>query len=402
MANPSNSSTLVVQELLDDGAQGRSVELRGSGLPFRPASWKASQRVVTTWYPGNPEGAQQVLGPQEMPSEWEGMWRRTLLGRTPAMLVDGGSSQPIVFPSTLRELFDDIRIRGRRLRVVWSSTDGAGTQIAPIVREGRLAEFESPVDRQDDIAWRMRFDWAGRGGAQQRVVATRGGGLASAVTGVQAASDAATAAAVQAQLVARKASVPLGPTRFSLGQLEQLVDAPNKLLTGYTRSLTQLTSQLNQVAGIALKARALPAQLANTAIAFARNSVALANQFHDALARRPAELNALSTQLADLTRSTTYFWQATDAAHQVAAASARLRKSVTSSSLRAGTQSTTTTLKVHVVKQGETLSSIAVFYYGNPDEAWQIARANRLPWTTTNKFPRRTLIIPVLSSSDGT
>lgn len=397
MANPSNSSSFVVQELLDGGAAGRTVELRGSGQPFRPATWKGIQKVVTTYFPGSPEATQQVLGAQDAPSEFEGMWRRTLLGRTPAMVTDqGGAPSPIVLPADLRELFDDIRARGRRLRVTWAATDGVGAQRPPMVREGRLAEFTVPHDRQDDIGWTMKFDWAGRGGTRQKVVATREGELVAFVNDVQAKANAATAAALRASLVAQHAAVPLGPTRFTLGQLEQLVDAPNKLLQSFVRSLTQVTSQLKQVGDIATKARNLPAQLANTSIAFARNTVAIANQFHDTTDRTPVELNAASNQLADLTRSTSYFWQTADAAHGVARSATQLRHGVTSSSLRSGGHQTRTILAVHIIRQGETLSSISFKYYQSTDYAGKIARANGLPWTTVDEFPRPQLIIPVL------
>src|SRR3954466_4299054 len=137
---PVDSSSLTIEELT---GERRKLELRGPGLPLKGAGWEGSQNVKTTWYPGNGiEATQQVLGPKEEPSEWEGEWNRTRLGRTPCLFTDGaGTPTKVTAPSFLIDLMDDIRIRGTKLRVTWTVVDESGTPRASKVREGRLEKF---------------------------------------------------------------------------------------------------------------------------------------------------------------------------------------------------------------------------------------------------------------------
>lgn len=391
------ASTIVISELT---GEKRSILLRGSALPFRPTTWSVMQKVVTTWNNGNAQATQQVLGPQDPPVDWEGSWHRTLLGKLPAMFQgDGGELIPIVLPVDLRDLFDDICRKGRLLSVKWTSTDGVGAPRPDLVRTGRIQRIDYPHQRVDDIGWKMNFEWTGRGGATQKVVASRDGNIVAAAQQIVAAANDLTAKALRASLLAKNAAIPRGTNFLSLGQLESLTQLPNNLLTSFLRSLTQVTSQLGQLGDIILQVRAIPAQLSNTALMFANNATAQANQFRDALDRTPVELLTSKTQTADVTRAARYFWQTHDSAGLVARHARAMKVRITSPTMRTSAQATRTIVAIHVSHQAETLMALSSFYYGTPDHSDAIARANHLPWHTVSVDRGKILVIPVLATS---
>ena len=142
------SSSLVIEELSGDK---RVLELVGSGLPFQGATWTSALRVITKWYPGNnAEATQQVLGPIELPSDWEGKWSTTRLIATPCRFRQQGTDQLVTRASSLRTAADLLFSSGQRLRVTWGA--GSTSDARWIVREGRAVEWAFPHDRMDDIA----------------------------------------------------------------------------------------------------------------------------------------------------------------------------------------------------------------------------------------------------------
>ncbi len=386
------SSSIIVEEL---AGERRAVRLVGSGQPFRPAAVHVLQQVVTTWYNGNPEASQQVLGPQDPPVDWEGYWRRTLLGRTPAVVTQDGADTLVVAPYQLYELFDDVCRKGRRLRVTWAALDGAGVDRGKLVREGRLRSFDASFDRVDDIGWKATFEWLGRSETAQRVINqfNREGDIAAAINDAQVRANALASYAGFQRSAASNAHLPGSASAITLGQIESLVDYPNRLLQAATRGAQRVVSQLQQVGQIMRKARNVPYQLANTALALARDAVAVANQFQDEMGRRSPELNSYKMSVQDVMRSTTYLWRGADLAREMAASGHSLRRTVVTPATHRSEQQPRTILGVHVVRPTDTLSSIASKWYGNPDLADTIARANHIPWHTVHPA-RPTLVIP--------
>jgi hypothetical protein len=394
------ASSVTIQELSGDR---RILELRGPGLPLKGASWEGTQRVVTSWNPGNPvEATQQVLGATEEPSEWEGEWNRTRLGRTPCMFVDeAGSHTRVISPTFLIDVVDDFRIRGSKLRVTWTVVDESGTPRVSKTREGRISKFVVQAMTAYDFTWKLTFAWSGRGGAQQKVVATRDGDLDSAIRGLQATVNDLVGAAERAFLIASKATIAKSANTLSLGQLEQLSKAPLALVQGLLRPVEKATSDLKQLGDIVQTVRALPFSIANAALATAGNAIAVANQFHDRMSRRPAEQNTTRLEVSALTRAAKYFWSTADSSRQVARRGQELRARIASGGKHPNDVTVRRTIEIHVVKQGETLATISQRHYGNPDHAIDIARANRLPWHQTTLPAGRTLVIPLLDSSKG-
>jgi len=376
------SSAFAIEELEGDK---RVVRLVGSGQPFRPSTWESQQSLQTTWYPGNPEASQQVLGPQDLPSDFEGMWRRTLLGRTPATV----DKVAVVHPMELCSVMDDIRLRGHRLRVTWAAVDGTGADRGKIVREGRLQKFGQSPDRVDDIAWKMHFEWLGRGRNVQRVSVSRDGDYVSAIVKAKSAANALASLNVAMSAISSAAKIPGSATRLTLGQLESLANAPAQLVNAVTREANRIVSDLDRIGKLVNKVRAIPASLAGSALATAHNAIAVANRFQDQLSRTPPEALSARASAADVVRAASLFGRTSDVARGLAGAAHELA--------RRGEQQAPkrTMLGIHVVRRGDTMSSIASKWYGNADLTEKICRSNKLPLGTVTPG-RPTLVIPAL------
>lgn len=109
------TSEILIQEELT--ARHREIVLRGAGLPLKGANFPATQRVVTTWYPGNSaQATQHVLGPIEKQSQWSGEWNTTRLLQQACLFRDAGVETQIVIADDLRSLLEDLFRGGALLR----------------------------------------------------------------------------------------------------------------------------------------------------------------------------------------------------------------------------------------------------------------------------------------------
>lgn len=398
-----DSSVVVIEELTGGH---RSIELHGPALPFRGAKWKSSLVMTTTWYPGNPaEATQQVLVPTLLPSDWEGMWRRTQMSRAPSVYTDDSGEHRIVEPHQLFLAMEALHTSAARLRVTWMTTLVGGRPFQ-IVREGRIKDLEIKVDTAHDIAWSATFEWMSRGGTIQKVVAVRDGAAADSVT-VNAAVNDFLGKLGSARFLASNQHLHLSSNRFTLGQLEALASYPLKLVNSLKRTLQQQVGNLKRLGDIANTLRNEPFAIANTAVDFARNTVAICNQFQDQFSRTPVEKLTLKHNVADLTRAVSFFGLALEAQRVVGRRAyeleAQARQKLSANPGGPGESSRQSSargklLAVHVTRQGDTPSALSSRYYGTPDRALDILKANRLPWNQVS-FARGTpLIIPQLDS----
>jgi hypothetical protein len=135
-----------------------------------------------------------------------------------------------------------------------------------------------------------------------------------------------------------------------------------------------------------------------------------ANQFHDRMSRRPAESQSLSQNLADMTRTAAYFNSTVREQIQVSreaqALSLSQQRQVALMGARgeivAGTATNATTTRtvigVHICRQGDTSFSVSMKYYGTPDNAASMLRANKLSATLVRLPVGRPLVIPVIAA----
>ncbi len=422
------SSTITIEELTPAGeGSPRKILLRGPSMPFQGAEWGGKNQIITTFYPGNPVGTQQNLGPQEMPGQWTGEWNRTTLGKSPVLFTDEtGTEIQVIHPSSLFDIFEDVIRKGAALRVTWSTHGveavgdkfaGAGESLKAfdwdVVRDGRVGEYKFTPDRHTDIKWSINFAWYGRGQEQNRTASVgEDNDLASAANALEN-SMAFTSFLTQMKAISINDAIRLSSSDFTLGQLEAIADAPNKLVTQYTRQLQAAVNDVKRVGDIVNKFKAAPFQIANTVTDFARNTQAIANQFKNEMGRMPPETMSNKKKVSDLMRATNYFAKQSEWATQNArrgqeleaktrrfaspvagAAVASVRESAM---MRAGD-----ILATYVTKTGDTPQTVSRKFYGTIDHALDILQANKLAWHTPSFDPGKIVVIPVLGGAQRT
>ncbi len=417
-------STVTIEELsaTTPGGSPRQLILVGGALPFKGAEWGGDTRVITTWYPGNgTEATQQNLGPMELPSNWSGMWRRTHMGRLPIHYQDeNGVPRRVIEPFELYEILEAIRISGARLRVTWSVTGRRllGTSVTgkdepvdrSIVREGRLKSLKINPDTEVDIAWQMTFDWMSRGGRQEKTSDVRRDADLSLASSATQQSISALDALVDSKVVSLLATKRLSASKFTLGHLETLANAPKLAVDRAMAKLRFNVNQFKRLATVARKLATTPYALAGSVVDFARNTTAIANQFVNEFGRTPPELVSLKNKVSDLMRSQNHFGRIANqmaiAAREGAALDQRLRTLKIAAGNR-GTisvrESSTTRagdlVAIHVSKDGDTPIRVSSKYYSSPDHSDAILRANRLPLHTPRFRKGQILIIPALATT---
>lgn len=386
-------STLIIEEL---GGKKRLLSLRGSGLPLQGAEWGGEQVVDTSWNPGSPVATQHVMGPTEMPSNWDGEWRTNRLASLPCLLSeDGGSDKTIVFADALREVVDSIRISAQLLRVTWVAKPGRKR-----VRIGRLTKFTTQDDRADDLRWSATFTWIGRDTSAAVAISDADLTLAATRASALAATDAASRIEANRIITANK-QVPNGPTPFTLGQLEALANAPKKLANQFARFATAVSARLSQLGDIVQAVKDTPAAILNQIVDASSDCVSASNKFVDQLTREGPETLSTSNRVANLLQAASYYGSAQTGAEQLAAAAAQARLAAArrrSARGRVGTDARSLTgagdlLAVIVPKTGETMLSISRKFYKGADLSYELSRANGLPGQTITP-PRGPLIIP--------
>jgi hypothetical protein len=385
----------------------RKVELTGGALPIQGASWGGLQLVSSTWNPGNREGTQQVLGPQEIPSVWDFEWRSNHLVRDPVVFteVSRGVNTQIITPFDLIEVLESIFQGGALLRVTWI-TEGLLGRDMRITRLGRCTAWNFPFERVDDAAANITFDWISRGERAQKVSSSVGESLTSNVQAGIIACNAAAEAILGDVVRAANRQENL-PTTFSLGQLESIADGPLQLVNSFARAAINISSRLRQIGDVVLKLKETPAAMYGRILDVANNGVAIANQFVDQLTREGPETQSTKMSVDILMRNASYFSEAQTKAEKMAeildrvAFGARRRRSAlvpsSNTSRNQETMSADDVLSVHVVRNDDTMASISQTYYGTPDLGDEIAIANGLPGYTIEP-PRIPLIIPTRRS----
>lgn len=421
------SSILSIEELAPTtpGGQPKQVVLVGPALPLKGAEWGGDSNIKTTWYPGNGvEATQQFLGPMELPSEWTGMWRRTTMGRTPSIYRDEtGTVNRVIEPWDLWEILDAIRLGGARIRVTWAVRGRrllgmleSGTDLPvdrQVIREGRLKSLKIQADTEVDLKWTAGFEWASRGGRQERQSDVRRDDDLSQATSAAQNAIAALDDVVDSKIASIRSGVRLSASTLTLGQLEAMANAPLDALNAASAKLRYNLGQLKRVGDLAAKIGALPYAMANACVDFARNTTAVANQFVQEFGTAPPEKLALKSKVSDLLRAVKYFGGANDQMQTIsregAALDSRMRQTQVSGGNRGAVavrESSTTRagdiVAIHVCKEGDTPVTLSVKYYLGPDHGPEILRANRLPAYTARFDKGQILVIPVLSKKPRT
>lgn len=406
------TSAITIEETT---GQKRRLYLIGGGLPLKGAAFTSATVVSTTWNNGNPEATQQVLTPQELPSDWQGVWRTPQLLGSPCILDDPEGHHLIGLAFELKEVVDSFRLAAQLLRVTWTNeiqrlnVDGTTGQLDSHkeVRLGRLTEFDAKYSNLDEIQWDATFEWVSRGGQSQKSVEFRGEDLIAATRDAMQKQDAVSKAVSEARLRALQAD---GFRRknyadqFTLGQLEQVATAPLAIVDSFANAANGVSNRMQKLGDIILQVRDIPAALAGKAFDVATGAVATATSFCDQISQKGPEQQIAGSKLSTLTRTASYFSgaqtqaQRMEASNNTLAQQARRRRSLLAgmSGAPANNPKAGDVMTVHIPRDGETMSSIADKYY-KADLGAELSKANGLPAYTVKPPRRMALIIPTRS-----
>lgn len=408
------TSEIIIEEL---AGQKRTLRLVGAGLPKRGANWPGKQRLVTTWYPGNvAQASQQVIGPIDPQSQWNGEWNTTRLLRSPAVYEEGGSSTKLAFAHSLALVLEDIFRGGALLQVTWAVDNGNPfTLPQQITRQGRASDWDFAYDRIDDIVWKVTWDWTGRGLGQDRVALRNDGAATQAFNSLDLVLLAVDESVNNTQIQLSKRTIPKSADKFSLEKLDAMLSAPSKLMKDFAQSCNRISNRVRTLGDLVGKAANLPFEITNQAIDIATTAVQSAAKFYDNCTRTPPDYYDTQQRIASLTRAASYFKGGIDASTQVTQQAISAREQFRGSqSERVGsgangkgsksagpvqkpykrTGGEKNQVEVYLVQPGDTLIGISQRFYGLPDGAADIAFANNLPLKTATPPVGKVLIIP--------
>lgn len=411
----SYSSSITIEELDANQKTSRTLTLRGPGLPLMGANWGFENVVPTTWYPGNPvDATQQVLVAKEIPSEWSGDWRYTMLLRRPCSYsdVDTGDVPELTSPGQLVDLFEYLGRRGQLLRVTWSVTADDVNIARTVIRLGRMMRFNAKYTRSVDIEWTCSFSWKSRGGQVSRVASTRGATISGSQSQLVAATNNLQSLITNAPYLSSDPTIQGSANFFTLGQAEQFTGGPSLLVEEITASIGLTITNLQNVAGIIAETGTIPYQIASTAIGLSKVIVDNSNDTLDEISSIPIELQTASINVGDLCRAASFFGQVGDAtaAAAVAGASAQvqLRDTLTSNPGGGEVSRNVTSagqvgqaIGLRITRVGDTPQSVSRMFYGTVDGDVDILRANFLPWYQPSFAPGTILLIPQRNTNKG-
>lgn len=392
--------TSVVFESTSKGTPIQRVELRGRAVPYRKVSWGVTQKVNTTFYPGNPVASQQVLGPEEGSTAMKGMWKALYLtgsdGKTPTVLRDNESAGNQ--PSDIVDLFQIMCRSGIVWRVTWMSE----------VRKGVMTKFTPTWIRQTDCEWEIEFEWASRNDEDNIPLKEpkTGNNSMDLLGEVNAFLDKVAAGPLVArQLLAmavndiRAIQETVSRAIDLLAAVEVALSAPAHLIGALDAALHQLARQINiairRIAGSAQSSVAASASFflikKRSSFRTSGQSLVAGTESYDPPAGIPAET---SDKLANGTVDPTQngLGSGSGGSSSASATSGQLefevwRRDLTGSMLRMFSilQQATADIKarnapepvkVITVREGDTLYTISTREYGSPDYANWIAAAN--------------------------
>ncbi len=391
-------SIVTIEEIT---GQLRVLELRGPALPKRGASYEGEQRLVTTWYPGNPfEATQQVMGDSLAPSDWEGIWTTTRMVGTPSLFYEtqGGAPLVITRASTMRDIVEDIAGAGALLRVTWATGDGRR-----VLRLGRISTYKFPHDRMDDIGWRVTFVWTSRGTGQARVLSVRNEDVDASLRDLAGTLNDLQGQLQAAAIVASNPRLPGSASDFTLGDLEALAEEPKLFTASLLRVTTSFSNRVGRLGVLVEDVVQTPDELRGQVLdtvhqisgTMARTQAELGRTAPERLTTRPGHASSLA-------QAVLFFGRVARLSGRVAGSSGNAEQVVRKRQLAASSRTdrldkagVQDAVKTYRSKAGDTFASISIKFYGLPDGAATIARANHFPGYQVAPGPGVVLLIPI-------
>lgn len=332
--------------VLEGPNRGETLALSGRSMPYRSGaggsiSFGTTQRIKTTYYPGNRVATQQIMGPVEAPTTINGVWKERYLG-------ENG-------PIELVEVFQGLCDTGVQVQVSWQTLRYRGIVSSAIFRPG------APTGGLSDIAWDITFEWNRRGSPPRQKVGQTGQDTRTLLVEV---ADNVEGVSLSVENFADQANFFLGSEKIAFQpQLIELEDGINNLARPVT-GLLSLAGQLGQLSSV-------PRSTAEEAISGADQINRVMGQVAQTI---PGSFTGLTTDrdagdiiLLDALRKA----DVVDEAHAVILQNYDLR-------IRLEDLSRPSEYLERVVSDGEDLRGIALDEYGNADLWHRVAKYNGL------------------------
>lgn len=387
-------SSLTIEEVeLEGGATPRRVTLRGGGLPKMgefPITGK--QRVKTRFPIGNPEGTQHVLGPTEAPGSISGEWHHGMLLAAPCTIEDDNGVRRVTQPVRLMSVLEDMIRGGALLRVTWATRIHVPlVEDIKYVREGRATSYDFRPDTLEDVKWTIDFEWIGRGETPPQAILNED--FYVNAEDMLARSDAALDV-VMRELTPQQ-GVGLPPRVDALTTASRWTD---RVLSGMRR-FQNTARRLNDTVQRVLAVRNQVAKIASTGVAISADYVALCTRTHYEFQRTPTELSVARLRAGDVARATKAVYtqeqnltSVTNAALRALKAERAVWTQAASGALATSTSSAAKRFYKTII--GDSPPTVSSKFFGTPDRAVDILKANRLSVLLTEFVPGTLLILP--------
>lgn len=355
--NTPTGTSVEIRQL--EGDQPVTVLLRGRAMPYRAVDWELEQATKVTFYPGNPVGTQQVLGPREVPTHMNGIWKDRFLK---GAVVKNGDPGAVATAEDAVHLFEQLARAARTVRVQWAS----------FVRSGLIKRFRATPDRIQDIAWELEFEWVSR----DDETAPRATTEQSAPSGqdlfrrVNELEDVATLAPPSAleELTRELATIngirdKVSALVDNLRTVETVVNAPAAVRGAITNGVRSLVTQLEDFRQRILGPRS-SARSGGTSQRV-KGDYTSSTEVGRRGGTPPSSSSVQELQFEIWCRS-------------VGASAAALGFQLQRLELDVLSRTQPRTAQIITAKQGDTLYSLATRFYGSPDFANFLALTNRL------------------------
>ena len=354
---------------------GDKFDLVGRALPYRGVSFEVTQRIQTTYYPGNPVALQQVMGATESNTTVNGVWKDRYIGdpssATFNQLTKDSAFKPVGDgqAANLAYNFDLLCRYAVPLEVTVTTFVGGTTVGRPTVRRGLLKRLKVTHEYASDITWEMEFEWRGRETEAAKPIA---------VNLTDAREQLSNIAAQFADASDQIKGVQEKERSLLFGLPDSFNSAMDDLTTALDKGNEQITDTVaGVVGGIHADGGLLDHGNALYAVALLSQSMTNIQKGIDQIDALPLYVTSVRDNALDL------LTQTLDLLNLKRDLRAVLENARSSRDDFSGQLYQNPMAEVQV-SGGTDLRDLAMTYYGDPDTWWAIAHANGL---TSSRVP---------------
>jgi LysM repeat protein len=336
----------------------------GNAMPMQPFTWGGEQRLVSTYYAGNPEPAIQVLGAKEGPVTVHGRWK------------DKRFKDPRYYGVSYQYNLALNEMRKRGNLVCLSMQGGAGKW----VRYGFIEKGEFKMNKLSWIDYEVTFLIVSETKPQNNYFAAPEKNSPSAVK--QSLINAATA--FQSTYSAVPKSMPLslaGLMNNLIGDVAKNVNLVTNFVNTVVTTAQDIQASANRALGLINNARAFISKLTRTIDGFSHSFETLSTQ------------GSAKGQVTDTYTNLAYIGETMNVANSLSALLAQMQ---------AQFEALTATIPKarYKVQVNDTLQNISVKFFGTSANWTDIYDFNKLQ--TTALTPGTVLEIPDVASPGNT